>query len=265
MNDLEIYCVTNKKLDFLEKSPFKLVGVGNESFSEKYIQCDHKENIYHKEKNYSELAFHYWYWKNILPKEKNQWIGFCQKRRFWLKSEINKNDISKENLNDFILTDIDGELKNFESFICKPINISGAKKIKIIKRGWKNLIKDPSIILNPKKETISFHFDMHHGHKNLERAIKLLDDENRDDFFSYVNTRNFYNPHIMCISKPEILERWFNNLFPWLERCENEFKNIELKGYDTERLYAYLAERYLSYWFKKYTKYKELPWAAIIL
>ena len=39
------------------------------------------------------------------------------------------------------------------------------------------------------------------------------------------------------------------------------FKN--LSGYDTKRLYAYLAERYLSFWFKKYTTYKEHPWIFI--
>ena len=33
-----------------------------------------------------------------------------------------------------------------------------------------------------------------------------------------------------------------------------------LKGYDQQRLYAYLAERYLSFWFKKYSKYIEWPW-----
>ena len=27
-----------------------------------------------------------------------------------------------------------------------------------------------------------------------------------------------------------------------------------LKGYDQTRLYAYLSERYLSFWFKKYSK-----------
>ena len=37
----------------------------------------------------------------------------------------------------------------------------------------------------------------------------------------------------------------------------------KLKGYDTLRLYAYLAERYLSFWFKKYTKFKTSPWTFI--
>ena len=33
-----------------------------------------------------------------------------------------------------------------------------------------------------------------------------------------------------------------------------------LQGYDQQRLYAYLAERYLSFWFRKNTKYLEWPW-----
>ena len=261
--NLDIYCVTNKKLDFLEKTPLKLVGVGNENFSNDYIKCDIKKNIYHKEKYYSELTFHYWYWKNILPNEKKKWVGFCQKRRFWIRPDKNKDAINFDNLNDFLLTKIDGKLDSYESFICKPIKISGAKKMKIIKRGWRNIIRDPLIILSKKKENLLLHFDMHHGYKNLEKAINLLDEDNKNDFFNYVKNRDFYNPHIMCISKPEILNKWFANLFKWLGRCENEFGYDKLHGYDTQRLYAYLAERYLSYWFKKYTNYKELPWVLI--
>jgi len=263
MMNLDIYCVTNKKLDFLEKTPFKLAAVGNENFSKDYIRCDSKDNIFYKEKYYSELTFHYWYWKNILPNEKQKWVGFCQKRRFWITPDKNIDGINSNNLNDFLLTKIDEKLENYESFICEPIKISGAKKIKIIKRGWRNIIRDPSIIFDKKKENLSLHFDMHHGYQNLKKAINFLDEDNKYDFFDYVKNRDFYNPHIMCISKPEILNKWFINLFEWLSRCENEFGYDKLHGYDTQRLYAYLAERYLSYWFKKYTNYKELPWALI--
>ncbi len=263
MKNLDIYCVTNKKLDFLEKTSLKLVGVGQEKFPKNYIKCDTKENIFYKEKYYSELTFHYWYWKNILNKEKNDWVGFCQKRRFWIRKEYEKKKIFKDNLNESLLDEIDENLNKFESFICKPIKVSGAKKIKILKRGWRNLLKDPSILYNPNKETIGLHFDMHHGYKNLEKAIKYLDNENRKDFSDYVNNRDYYNPHIMCIARPEILDKWFKSLFIWLEKCESEFGYDNLEGYDTQRLYAYLAERYLSYWFKKYTKFKELPWTFV--
>ena len=66
-----------------------------------------------------------------------------------------------------------------------------------------------------------------------------------------------FTPHIMFITKPEIMNNWFNELFKWLEKCEKIFNFDNLKGYDTERLFAYLSERYLSYWFKKHLKYKE--------
>ena len=103
------------------------------------------------------------------------------------------------------------------------------------------------------------------GYKNLEKATRLLDDNDKNDFFSYINKNTSYNPHIMCIARPEILDKWFSSLFPWLKRCEEEFGFDKLKGYDTLRLYAYLAERYLSFWFKKYTKYKEQPWVSLVL
>ena len=68
MKNLEIYCVTNKSIKFLEKTGYKLAAVGKEKFSKKYIKCNKKKNIYYKEKYYSELTFHYWFWKNLLEK-----------------------------------------------------------------------------------------------------------------------------------------------------------------------------------------------------
>ena len=94
---------------------------------------------------------------------------------------------------------------------------------------------------------------MHHGYGNLDRAIDLLGNDDKEDFRKFVNENTHFNPHIMFISKPEIINRWFNDLFSWLFKCEKIFGFKNLKGYDTQRLYAYLAERYLSFWFKKYT------------
>ena len=260
MKNLEIYCVTNKKLDFLKNTPFKLVGVGKEQFPQNYMRCDTKENIYYKEKYYSELTFHYWYWKNILPTEKKEWIGFCQKRRFWIKQSSSLNNINSKNLKDHILTHVPKNLESYDSIICKSISVSQAKKIKIIKRGWRNLIKRTKILFSKKKRSIELHFDMHHGYGNLERAINLLPYCDREEFRYYVKTRNSFNPHIMFISKSNIIDLWFTDLFNWLFECEKIFGFKSLSGYDTTRLYAYLGERYLSFWFKKYTKFKEQPW-----
>ena len=47
MENLEIYCVTDKEVAFLEKTNYKLAAVGLGKFSNRYIKCDNKDNIYH--------------------------------------------------------------------------------------------------------------------------------------------------------------------------------------------------------------------------
>ena len=133
----------------------------------------------------------------------------------------------------------------------------------MIKRGWKNLLLNPSILINEKKQTIQLHFDMHHGYGNLKKALDLVDDRDREDFKIYVKQKNFFNPNIMFISKPEIADKWFSTLFPWLLRCEDVFGFDNLQGYDQSRLYAYLAERYLSFLVQKYTNFTESPWITL--
>ena len=228
-----------------------------------YITCNSKKNIFHKEKYYSELTFHYWFWKNLMNLEENNWTGFCQKRRYWIKPESEYKKISQENINEHLILSPQKKWSQYDSIICKPINISGAKKIKILKRGWKSIIKDPLILFDKNKQSLKFHFDMHHGHGNLDKAISVMDNDDKYDFNNFVNIETSYNPHIMFISRPKILNRWFIKLFSWLERCEEVFSPEKLHGYDTTRLYAYLAERYLSFWFKKNTKYFENPWVFI--
>ena len=63
----------------------------------------------------------------------------------------------------------------------------------------------------------------------------------------------------MFITKPEIMNNWFNELFKWLEKCENEF-GFNLEGYGLKRIYGFLAERYMPFWFRKYSKIIEWPW-----
>ena len=74
MNNLELYCVTNKRLKYLENFDYNLVGVGKDDFPKNYIQCNHGDNIFHKEEYYSELTFHYWFWKNKLDINAKNWI-----------------------------------------------------------------------------------------------------------------------------------------------------------------------------------------------
>ena len=96
MDNIKIFCITNKESALLEKLNLNLVGVGKNIFSNLYLNTLNGKNIQHKESFYSELTFHYWFWKNDLKNYDNDtWIGFCQKRRFWLQN--NKNSVNDFN------------------------------------------------------------------------------------------------------------------------------------------------------------------------
>ena len=232
-NKIKIYCVTDKFLNHFKKLPYIFAGVGNRKFPKNYLLSDNFINIHYKEKNYSELTFHYWFWKNMLKKiNKDTWIGFCQKRRFWLKKDCTKSKVNINNLKKNIINFVPKEWNKCESVITEPIFVNNMKKMKILKRGFRSLIKDPKIFFNARKQTIKLHFDMHHGYGNLDKAINLLDGNDKDEFKNFVKDSNSFNPHLMFISKPEVANKWFSNLFPWLFRCENEFGCKNLSGHD---------------------------------
>ena len=187
------------------------------------------------------------------------WYGFCQKRRFWLK----ENYTNIENIDDLkknILREIPNEWEKYDALICKPIPVSPAKKIKILKRGFKNWIRDPFIFFKPQKHNIKLQFDMFHGYGILENSIKFMKKDHQGPFTKFINEKTEFNPHIMVISKKPILNSWFNDLFEWLFKCEDLFGFKNLIGYDKNRLYAYLSERYLSFWFNHNYKTKDCSW-----
>ena len=46
-------------------------------------------------------------------------------------------------------------------------------------------------------------------------------------------------------------------------KCNINLILKNLKGYDTQRLFAYLSERYLSYWFRRNCRFKEVEWVQL--
>ena len=89
-------------------------------------------------------------------------------------------------------------------------------------------------------------------------TIIVVENSSNVNFKKFMYNSISYNPHIVFISKPNIANRWFSDLFSWLDNCEKIIGFKKLKGYE-KRLYAYLAERYLSFWFKKYTNSIDWP------
>ncbi len=262
MKNLKMYCISlnPNHLEKIKKIGYIPVGLGKNSFSSEWQRDNTKENISEKNNFFGEYTFHYWMWKNNIKNLHDNWIGFCQYRKFWTIHTDETKVNSIEDLNKIILKNIDPSLNKFDSIIGDPFFVNNFKFTKFIKNNLKQMILNPSLFFDSSKRNIKFHFDMMHGQGNLEKAINVLNKEDREDFSDFVNTNISFNPHNMFICKSqEILNKYYDSVFPWLENCEKEFGFKNLEGYGLQRLYGFLAERYMSYWFQKNTNYKVLP------
>jgi hypothetical protein len=261
MKNLKMFCLTLNKdhLNKIKKLEYTPVGLGDDYFSDEWMSDKNGLNIANKNPYYGEYTFHYWLWKNYLNKIKTKWVGFCQYRKFWTEEEIVTKNPTLQLLSEKVIKNIPEKYHEYESIIGNPFFVNQFRFSKFIKRNFKKMILNPSLIFKKKKRTIKFHFDMWHGEGNIDKAIEYLDNQNREDFKHYIETNTSFNPHNMFICKTEILSKYYESIFPWLEKCEKEFGFKNLKGFGLKRIYGFLAERYLSYWFRKYTKYKTMP------
>ena len=259
---MNMFCITLNPdhLEKIKKMNYLPVGLGDQSFDKSWYKDNTGLNISKKNKFYGEYTFHYWIWKNYLDSLNDGWIGFCQYRKFWGKENIDINNLSFEKLNEFSLKKIPDEFLNYESILGEPFYVNQFRFSKFLKKGLKKIISSPSLLFDKNKRNIKFHFDLFHGNGNLEKAIQLLGDDDREDFKKFVEKNVSFNPHNMFICKSKaILENYYKSIFPWLKRCEKEFGFDNLKGYGLKRIYGFLAERYMSFWFQKYTKFGILP------
>ena len=236
---------------------YQPVGQGQKIFPKHWMTDNTGDNICEKNKYYDMYTFHYWLWKNYLDKfEKEKSICFSTYRRFWEKMNFD-NDAE---LKDKIIQTPPNEWKNFETILTEPTDLRNIKISKIWKKGKKILIKNPSVLFNRNKRNIKFHFDLMHYEGNLDKAVDLIDSKNKNEFIDYLNSEtsiNFWN--LFCCNSPLLLGRWYEDVFTWLFKCEKIFGFKNLSGYETGRIYAYLAERYLPFWFKKYSTTRIWP------
>ena len=167
--------------------------------------------------------------------------------------------ISTPDNNNF-LTNIPVEWNDYDTILGQQFFINKMKLSKLVKHGMRSLLSQPSAIFE-KNRNIKFHFNSFHGFGKLDMAIDLLNDEDREDFRKFTEQNISYNMGNMfvCRSK-KIVKKYYNSIFPWLKRCEKVF-GFKSGSYGETRIYGFLAERYLSYWFNKYTK--PLVWPII--
>ena len=262
MKNLKMFCISLEPnhYNFIKKLGYTPVGLGDKDFNDDWFKDKLGINISKKNKNYGEYTFHYWIWKNYLDKLKDEWIGFCQYRKFWSLEKYKTEDINFNSLTSQVLKEIPKKFNEYESILGEPIFINQFRSMKFIKKGLKFFVKRPLTIFNKKKRNINFHFDFMHGENNLDRAINLLDQQDQNDFRNFVKSEVSFNPHNMFICKSkEKLKDYYETIFPWLEKCEKLFGFESLKGFGKIRIYGFLAERFMSYWFKKNTKSTTMP------
>jgi hypothetical protein len=248
-------CLDNNYLDVVKKLNYVPVGLKNKNFSDEWIRDNTLINISEKNPYYGEYTFYYWYWKNMLKKkEKDEWVGFCSYRELWGEHKDIKDKKSIKSL----LKYLPKEWENYDSIIGEPIDLKRPKISKILKKGKIALIRNYKEIFKS-KYSIRFQFDMFHGNGFLDKAIKLLPEKDMRDFYNYVRNQSSFNQGNMFISKSaEIIDSYFKEVFFWLEKCEKVF-GFGMRDYNKIRMYTFLAERFLPYWFKKYTKSLEWP------
>ena len=262
MTNLKMFCITLQPdhIKYIKSLNYTPVVLGNKNLSQYCFTDKDGENISHKNKFYGEYTFHYWLWKNHLNKIDENWIGFCQYRKFWSLKFSSNDQINSDNLKHKVLKEIPEELDRYDVILGDPFFVNKRKTMKFLKKGLSLLISNPKFFFDDQARNIKFHFDLMHGKNNLDKAIDLLDKNNKEDFRKFVNNEISFNPHNMLICKSKnLLNSYYNDVFPWLENCEKLFGFDDLKGYGLTRIYGFLAERFMSYWFKKNAKYKELP------
>ena len=257
-------CLNSHHLENLKKLNYTPVGLGKNNFSKDWLKDNTGNNISFKNSYYGEYTFYYWLWKNYLnDAHDNNWIGFCGYRYHWSKNnkvhsdELNKV-ISKENFNDYILREVPSEWNNYDVILGEKMYVNNWKISKILKHAKKKFLKNPKFFLK-KNQNIKLHFDVFHGEGFMDRAISLLDENEKNDFQNFVtNESSFNRENLFFCRSSKIMNSYFRSVFSWLERCEKEF-GFNLEGYSLKRIYAFLAERYLSFWFQKHTNYLTWP------
>ena len=116
MNKLNMYCLclNNDHYNIVKDLKYIPVGLGNNKFSPEWLRDNDGDNISNKNSYYGEYTFHYWLWKNYLDKINDDWIGFCQYRKFWSVKKNNLLPDSLEQLKTRVLNEIPKSHEDFE-------------------------------------------------------------------------------------------------------------------------------------------------------
>lgn len=246
---MKIFCISilNQNYEELKNLNLTPVGLGSEKFDKDWLSDKEGENISDKNSNFGEYTFHYKIWKNEkLVSNSNDWIGFCSYRRFWTISNDTKID-KFENLEKIIIKEPLENWKKFDVILGEPVFFKKIKNLKLIKRSLFEVLKKPSILF--KENTLEDQFRVFHGSFFLDTSINLMPLKYQEGFRNYMSGKIFYPYNMFICKNHNILKEFYNVIFPWLFECEKAFNDQKLTGYSKKRIYGFLAERFMPYWF----------------
>jgi len=256
---MKIFCISIYNKNFRQYKNLNLtpVGLGKEKFNKDWLNDKGLRNISNKNLNFGEYTFHYKLWKNSnLIKQYRNWIGFCTYRRFWTISKKKKIDNFKQ-LKKIIIEKPPKAWEKFDVVLGNPIIFKKIKNMKLIKRNLFEVIKKPSMLVN--HNTLEEQFRVFHGSFFLDTSIELLPKKYQNDFRNFMKKKTFYPFNMFVCKNHKILKDFYDEIFPWLFKCEKKFKNKKLIGYSKIRIYGFLAERFMPFWFIKNYKVTTCP------
>jgi hypothetical protein len=264
---LIIFCTSHKTINYLDKfyPAIQMVGCSDTIvFPNSWHKSNEKKNISEKFFSYADLVGHYYIWRNFLDKyNQDSWIGFSQYRRLWIKNKI-ASDIELNLLDRIILTDLDESWNEYDAII--PPAFFFKKKMKEIIKNFLLFPIKRDISLLKYKITVLDQFAQSlgpFGKDLIFEIVQYLPTSESYDFLEFLKTRTYLSAHGMYISKVKIINQYSNLIFEWFLKCENIInKNNNLLLINNSRIFQYINERFLDYWFSKY--YKVLRWPMIM-
>lgn len=239
MTKFKIYCFTIERLNLLNKLPPNILpfGLGRNKFPVNWYNEKNGKNIMHLNKHFGEATGMYWLWKNKFNDLlENDWVGFCQHRRFWLDDLYHKNHDSNENIYSKLLTDKTPLFDKHDVILLQPTKL--------------------------KNETILEHFINNHGEKIILESFNLLEKQISNDFQVYLQKREFSVCN-MFITKPKFFFDYCKFLFPFMDKILDFcLKNNLCQGKNI-RLPIFFIERFTSFWFHRNMNVGYLSYAAL--
>ncbi len=237
---LKIFCMTLKHYSVLQKLPKSIIpfGLGDHTYPKGWLSEKNGDNILSLNKFYGETTGMYWIWKNYLDKfKKDDWIGFCQYRRFWL----NDLYIKKQN---FTFKSLYSNLLSTDTFLKQEIE---------------TYLVQQTFFTN---HDLLDQFETLYGKNIINECAKLVFDKDKEDFRNFLNGNRFSICN-MFITKPRIFEQYCEEMFNWIEKCYEYCNKKKLLKGKNMRLPVFMVERFTSFWFEKYTKVDYLSFARL--